>query len=223
MGNRERGTPESRIERVEIRPENACAALAVALLDTLRRCAPFGYNRGCRSVNLEKTRSAGGADAGFCLVIDSRPEVPTARVVGGAAWADMPSYVGRCAGGLAARPVGADPGAPRPAPASTCLRPGPNFNPDQRSSISPGANHDSGGTSRRCSAGLTVRAVQTVARRLSSESQWAVMQRIAPLLGVTAAEMQRTWVRQAQTGAGARDGTTTAENAGSTPVAAGGR
>lgn len=69
-----------------------------------------------------------------------------------------------------------------------------------------------GNTTKRYPAELKARAVRMVEQRPEDETEWAAMQRIAPLLGIGTAETLRKWVRRAQIDAGARDETTSSES-----------
>lgn len=69
-----------------------------------------------------------------------------------------------------------------------------------------------GSTSNRYPAELKARAVRMVAERPDDETEYAAMQRVAALLGVTSAESVRKWFRKAQVDAGERTGVTSAES-----------
>lgn len=67
------------------------------------------------------------------------------------------------------------------------------------------------GCPRRISPEVRQRAVRLVKEhREAHESEWAVLQSVAPMLGITA-ETRRKWVRQAQRDAGHRPGLTTSQ------------
>jgi transposase len=67
--------------------------------------------------------------------------------------------------------------------------------------------------SRRYPPELKARAVRMVGEiRADHDSEWAAIVKVAELLGVTAGETVRQWVRQGQVDVGDRPGTSTAES-----------
>ena len=71
----------------------------------------------------------------------------------------------------------------------------------------------SGNITKRYPPELKARAVRMVAERPEEETEWAAMNRVAPLLGIGTAETLRKWVRRAEIDTGARAGVSTSESA----------
>ena len=70
------------------------------------------------------------------------------------------------------------------------------------------------GSNKRYPVELKVRAVRMVGEiRSEHETEWAAMQRVAELLGVTSTETVRQWVRRAEVDGGERAGTRSEESA----------